>query len=270
MSRLAQKIALITGAASGIGQATAKRFIEEGAEVILSDVQDEIGQKEASLLGKKAHYLHLDVTQESDWKAMVSYIQAHHDGRLDILVNNAGIIGMIELGPQTPEEASLAAWKKVFSVNAQGVFLGCQYAIALMKSHQSGSIINMSSRSGLVGVPDAAPYAASKAAVRNHTKSVALYCAREGYGIRCNSVHPAAIITPLWDPMWSSFGASKEDAIANLASEIPLGFVGEPIDVAQAVVFLASDEARYITGIELTLDGGILAGSPGLPKRDKD
>ena len=135
-----------------------------------------------------------------------------------------------------------------------------------MKNH-GGSIINMSSRSGIVGIPRAAAYASSKAAVRNHTKTVALYCVEEGYPIRCNSIHPAAILTPMWEPMLGNDAAQRQQAIQAIANDIPLKAMGKPIDVAYAAVYLGSDESQYITGIELNIDGGILAGSAASPKQ---
>jgi NAD(P)-dependent dehydrogenase (short-subunit alcohol dehydrogenase family) len=189
---------------------------------------------------------------------------------LDILVNNAGITGFQEgLGPQDPENASLESWRAVHAVNSDGVFLGCKYGIEMMKAHQRGSIINISSRSGLVGIPGAAAYAASKAAVRNHTKSVALYCASQGYGIRCNSVHPAAILTPMWESMLG-LGPDRSEKIAQIARDIPMQKMGMPEDVASAILFLASDESKYITGIELTIDGGLLAGAAASPAKLKN
>lgn len=133
---------------------------------------------------------------------------------------------------------------------------------------KKGSIVNISSRSGMVGIPGAAAYAASKAAVRNHTKSVALYCCEKGYDIRCNSIHPAAILTPMWEPMLGS-GTEREGRLAQIAKDIPMRKLGTPEDVAYAALFLASDEAKYITGIELTVDGGILAGSSASPKKEE-
>ncbi len=142
--------------------------------------------------------------------------------------------------------------------------LGCKYAIRLMKK-KGGSIVNISSRSGIVGIPGAVAYAASKAAVRNHTKSVALYCAENKYSIRCNSVHPAAIMTPMWDAMLGQ-GAERNKMIEDIELGIPLGHFGEPLDIAYGILYLASDESKYITGIELTIDGGILAGSEAKPR----
>ncbi len=238
--------------------------MQEGAQVIITDVNDEQGTNTAHDIG--ATYLHLDVSSESDWKAVIDTIQKKH-GRLDILFNNAGIIGLDpKLGPQDPENVSLKSWDYIHSINLNGVFLGCKYGIGLMKRH-GGSIINMSSRSGMVGVPGTAAYASSKAAVRNHSKTVALYCAQKKYNIRCNSIHPAAILTSLWDPMLCSDTKNRDAMIADIAAGIPLGRMGEPIDVAYAVLYFASDESKYITGSELVIDGGILARSAAAPQK---
>lgn len=262
--RLKDKIALITGAASGIGRATAELFHKEGAFVIITDIKDEEGQHLKSKLEEKVDYQHLDVKEEKDWINVAAYIKKRF-GRLDILVNNAGITGFLETtGPWDVENCDLGSWEEVHRVNATGVMLGCKTAIQQMKEH-GGSIVNISSRSGIVGIPGAAAYASSKASVRNHTKSVALYCAEKGYKIRCNSVHPAAIMTPMWDAMLGQ-GTQRESIIKDIESGIPLGHFGEPADVAFGIVYLASDESKYVTGIELTIDGGILAGSEAKPK----
>lgn len=266
--RLAGKIAFITGASQGIGKACAELFAQEGAFVFLSDINDDLGIKVAQEIGSQAQYLHLDVQNEHSWDAAMQQLIATKK-HLNILVNNAGITGFQEgFGLQDPEHASLESWRKVHAVNSDGVFLGCQKAIQKMKQTK-GSIVNISSRSGIVGIPGAAAYAASKAAVRNHTKSVALYCAEQGYDIRCNSIHPAAILTPMWEPMLGT-GAEREARLVQFAKDIPLHRLGSPEDVAYAALFLASDESKYITGIELTVDGGILAGSSASPKRDKE
>ncbi len=184
--------------------------------------------------------------------------------RVDVLVNNAGITGFLEVpGPFDPEHADLGSWEEVHRVNLTGVMLGCKYGIALMKEG-GGSIVNISSRSGIVGIPGAAAYASSKAAVRNHTKTVALYCAEQGYGIRCNSLHPAAIMTPMWDAMLGE-GEQRARIIREVEAGIPLGKFGEPEDVAYAALYLAADESKYVTGTELHIDGGILAGSEAKP-----
>jgi len=272
MGRLEQKVALITGAAQGIGEATAEIFHKEGAIVIVTDIQDEKGKAVAARLGAGAYYEHLDVAQESEWRQVTDAI-VEKFGKLDILVNNAGITGTEDnmeslLGPQDPEHATLPGWRAVTAVDLDGVFLGCKHAIRVMKE-KGGSIVNISSRSGMVGIPSTAAYAAAKAGVRNHTKTVALYCAQNKYPIRCNSLHPAAILTPMWD--WAvGAGEARRARIAAIAAGIPLGKMGEPEDVAYAALFLASDEAKFITGAELVIDGGILAGSAATAQRCKN
>jgi NAD(P)-dependent dehydrogenase (short-subunit alcohol dehydrogenase family) len=264
MDRLLNKITMITGAASGIGKATALRFYEEGAFVLVTDINDGDGERLAAQLPGRSRYRHLDVSKEDEWKSVFSMLDEAY-GRLDVLVNNAGIDGSTQtVGPFDPEGFSLESWHHVHAVNADGVALGCKYAIRLMKKNLRGSIVNISSRSGMVGIPRAAAYASSKASVRNHTKSVALYCAEKRYNIRCNSIHPGAILTPMWDPF---FGKDHQRAyhIRKFAKRIPLGRMGTPLDVANAVLYLASDESEYVTGIELTVDGGILAGTTATP-----
>ena len=263
--RLKNKIALITGSAQGIGLACAKLFLQEGAKVILSDINHDLGKKAVENLGEHAYYCELDVREESQWINTMTWIGKTF-GRMDILLNNAGITGFVpNMGPQDPENASLESWHHVHAVNLDGIFLGCKYGIQNMKKH-GGSIINISSRSGIVGIPRAAAYASSKAAIRNHTKSVALYCAEEKYLIRCNSIHPAAILTPMWDPMLGKSSDQRNAAITAISQDIPLKKMGEPLDVAYAAVYLASDESKYLTGIELNIDGGILAGATASPK----
>ena len=263
--RLKGKIAVITGAASGIGRACAELFAKEGATVILTDIDDASGQSAASAIGSSATYWHLDVADEAQWQKLIAQVVAQF-GCLDILVNNAGITGLGgHLGRQDPEHASLESWDFVHRINADSVFLGCREAIRVMKKNYGGSIVNMSSRSGIVGLPDMAAYASSKASVRNHTKSVALYCAQQRYNIRCNSIHPGSILTPIWGAMFGE-GEEYNQHMKEMASKIPLGRMGDPEDVAYAALYLASDESKFITGIELTIDGGILAGSASSPK----
>ncbi len=264
LPRLHDKIVLVTGAARGIGLAIAAGCHREGARVILSDITDDAGRAAAQSLGAGARYRHLDVRLESDWADAMADIAAT-EGRLDVLVNNAGITGF-EAGyvPHDPEHASLEAWRVVLATNLDGVFLGCRAAIATMRPTGTGSIINVSSRSGIVGVPAAAAYASSKAAVRNHTKSVALYCAQQGLRIRCNSIHPAAILTPMWELMLGD-GPDRPAREAEMVKDTPLRRFGTVDEVAHLAVYLASDESAYCTGGEFMLDGGLLAGSAAQP-----
>jgi 3(or 17)beta-hydroxysteroid dehydrogenase len=256
--RLEGKWCVITGGARGIGRAIAETFHAEGGTVVLTDINADTGRAAAQEIG--CRFEKLDVGSEADWTAFAAAVPV-----ADVVVNNAGITGF-ENGPvaHDPEHATLANWHAVHRVNLDGTFLGCRYAIAAMKARGTGSIVNISSRSGLVGIPGAAAYASSKAAVRNHTKSVALYCAQQGWAIRCNSLHPAAILTPMWEPMLGD-GAQREANMAALVADTPLKRFGTPEEVAAIAVLLASDEATYLTGAELTLDGGLLAGSAAAP-----
>lgn len=258
MHRLSGKFCVITGAARGIGKAIAKAFIEEGATVLLTDNDAETLVQAGQELGSPT--LVLDVEQEADWERLADLHPA-----ADVVVNNAGITGFeAGIAPHDPENASLEDWRAVHRVNLDGTFMGCRYAIRAMKEKGAGSIINISSRSGMVGIPGAAAYASSKAAIRNHSKSVALYCAQLGWNIRCNSIHPAAIMTPMWEPMLGK-GEQREAAMAALVKDTPMRRFGEADEVASVAVLLASDEASYITGTEMTIDGGILAGSAAAP-----
>lgn len=264
--RLKGKIALVTGAAKGIGESIARHFAAEGAFVYVSDIDQTNGQNVASAIGQNARFALLDVRNEPAWQALTASISEAH-GRLDIVVNNAGITGFEEgFVPHDPENTTLEAWRKVHETNLDGVFLGCKYAIKAMRVTGQGSIINISSRSGIVGIPTAAAYASSKAAVRNHTKSVALYCAQQNLKVRCNSIHPAAILTPMWEPMLGN-GPEREANMAAFVADTPLRRFGLPAEVACVAVMLASDESGYLTGTEINIDGGILAGSAGVPAK---
>ncbi|KWV95319.1 SDR family oxidoreductase [Erythrobacter sp. AP23] len=258
MQKLNDMLCMVTGGARGIGRAVCEAFLAEGAQVVLTDIDEQEGRKAAEELG--CTFRRLDVASEADWDAFAADFPA-----IDVLVNNAGITGF-EDGPAAhdPENASLAEWHRVHAVNTDGCFLGCRYALRAMKAKSTGSIINMSSRSGLVGIPGAAAYAASKAAMRNHTKSVALYAAQQGWQIRCNSIHPAAILTEIWEPMLGE-GPDREAKMAALVADTPLKRFGTVEEVAALCVFLASDDSAYMTGAELTLDGGLLAGSAASP-----
>jgi NAD(P)-dependent dehydrogenase (short-subunit alcohol dehydrogenase family) len=263
--RVEGKVALVTGAARGIGRATSALLAREGAFVFVTDLRDGEGIAVAKDVGERAAYRRLDVRDEHEWEEAIAFVE-NRFGRLDVLVNNAGVTGFEEdLGPQDPEYATLEGWRAVHATNLDGVFLGCKHAIrAMRRAGNGGSIVNVSSRSGLVGIPGAAAYASSKAAVRNHTKSVALYCAEQGLGIRCNSVHPAAILTPMWEAMLGD-GPGRAQREAEFVRDTPLRRFGTPQEVAQVVVYLASDESSYTTGAELVIDGGLLAGSAASP-----
>jgi NAD(P)-dependent dehydrogenase (short-subunit alcohol dehydrogenase family) len=269
MERLNKKVALITGAAQGIGAAIVRAFIAEGAFVIISDINQELAEQLSAEYPDQSQAVLLDVTNEQQWQQVIDAIISQHH-KLDILVNNAGITGFEDAGEiHDPEHASLAEWRRVHEVNLDGTFLGCKYAIKAMRPKASGAIVNMSSRSGLVGIPAAAAYASSKAAIRNHSKSVALYCAQQGLNIRCNSIHPAAILTPIWEPMLGT-GPEREQRMQDCVKACPMKRFGQPEEVAALAVLLASDEATYINGSELNIDGGILAGSAASPAQVED
>jgi 3(or 17)beta-hydroxysteroid dehydrogenase len=258
MGRMDGKRCIITGAGRGIGAAIAQRFVDEGATVIVTDKDIKAARAVAGQWGGEA--VELDVAREDHWAGM-----AAHYPQIDVLVNNAGITGFENgIVAHDPEHAALDDWRAVTAVNMDGTFLGCRYAIGAMRAAGAGSIINMSSRSGMVGIPGAAAYAASKAAIRNHSKTVALYCAEQGLAIRCNSIHPGAILTPMWEPMLGT-GPDLAARMAAFVADTPMQRFGQADEVAAACLLLASDEARYITGTEITIDGGLLAGTAARP-----
>ena len=255
MGRVEGKVALVTGGASGIGRGCAERLAEEGATVVLTDIQDPLGEDVAAGIDKaggKAQYLRHDVTQEDAWIDVIARIKADH-GRLDILVNNAGI----GIGGAPITEMSMTDWRRQMAINVDGVFLGCKHAIPLMREGgRGGSIANISSVAGLKGSPNLAGYCATKGAVRLFTKSVALECANAKDGVRVNSVHPGIIETPIWTTVIPGANEPPDlDAISTMA--VPLGVKGVPLDIANGVLWLCSDEARYVTGLELVIDGGL-------------
>lgn len=255
MQRVPEKIAIVTGGAVGIGAAIVRRLASEGSKVTITDIQEDAGRALARELG--CDFVKQDVTDEKQWQAVVSQVEKRH-GALHILVNNAGIEGAIELG--SPEVTSLADWQSVHRVNVEGVFLACRAAIPALRRAGGGSIINVSSTAGLVATPDFSAYGASKAAVRHLTTSVALHCARDGSRIRCNSVHPGVVLTPMLHRIVESIGKQRgvaaEEVLREFKAEIPQGEFQELGDIAHAVLFLASDEAKHVTGLAMIVDGG--------------
>jgi 3(or 17)beta-hydroxysteroid dehydrogenase len=250
--RLAGKAAFVTGAASGLGRAIARLFAAEGARVAVADLDETGGRAVSEAIGDGALFFGHDVTEEAAWVANLAAAAAAF-GRLDILVNNAGV------GPiGTIEKTSLEEWRQVHRVNLDGVFLGCKHVLPHLRAAGGGSIINMSSVAGLIGTPTLFAYGSSKAAVRQLTKSVALHCAEKKDGIRCNSIHPVFIATPMVDRMIERARA-PEDARRALAAQIPLGRLGEAEEVAALALYLAGDESRFVTGAEFVIDGGITA-----------
>ena len=246
--RLEGKVALISGGARGMGAEEALLFAKEGARVVIGDVLEGEGRDiAAEIPGGQAVFVKLDVTSEADWQRAVSTAEMVYR-RLDILVNNAGVSAVGGIEDTTPEE-----WDRVMEVNAKGVFLGTKHAIPAMQRSGGGSIINISSQLGIVAMRESSPqYIASKGAVRLLTKSTALQYAADG--IRCNSVHPGPIVTPMTE------GRRSDASVRELMeSRIPLGRYGEAIDVAYGVLYLASDEASFVTGSELVIDGGWVA-----------
>jgi 3(or 17)beta-hydroxysteroid dehydrogenase len=250
--RLSGKVTLISGAASGIGRETARLFAREGAEVFLGDIDSERGAAAATEIDPSAHFVPLNVTQEHSWSAAFETV-LKLAGRIDILVNSAGIWTGGDF-----INCSLADWQQTMDVNATGTFLGCRSAVKAMKAiGSSGSIVNISSIYGNIAADDAVAYAASKGAVRLLTKGVALYCAANALPIRCNSVHPTYVDSEMLERF--AVGG-REMEVARLSSVVPMRQLPVPSDIAEAILFLASDAARLITGAELPVDGGMLAG----------
>lgn len=249
-ARLAGKTILISGGASGIGLATACRALACGAHVAIGDIDAAAGER-AAREHHGLHFVRLDVVSDASWAQAVDDVKTRFR-RLDGLVNSAGIFIVGDI-----ERLSLDDWHRTMAVNVDGVFLGCRHAVRAMKSH-GGSIVNLSSVSGLVGGHNVTAYNASKGAVRLLTKSVALHCAKEGYGIRCNSVHPTFVDTPMYQATLE-LSRDPEKMRAALTAQIPLGRVAQPDEIAAAIVYLLSDDAAFVTGSELVIDGGLTA-----------
>lgn len=256
--RVAGKVALVSGAAQGLGAATAARLAAEGARVVISDRNEERGRHVAAELG--ARFVAQDVSRESEWETLAAELAAR-EGALHILVNNAGIEGDPDV-PKDPEHAPRADWDGIFAVNSTGVFLACKHMIPLLARSGGGSIINFSSVAALLPTPFLTAYGAAKASVAHLSRSVALHCARAGQAIRCNSIHPGQIMTPMLEGLFGRMGAAAGQSAAEFGAQwareqIPLRQLQEPIDIANLVLFLASDEARYITGQAIACDGGL-------------
>ena len=252
MGRVDGKVALITGGASGIGLATARLFVDEGATLVLTDRDTSAAAAALTTLGDRVKFHLLDVTREDHWVNVTDKVVAEF-GRLDVVVNSAGVALLRDI-----EATTLDEWRALMAVNLDGTFLGCKHAVRVMKQRGGGSIINMSSVAGLIGNGNLAAYGASKGGVRLLTKSVALHCARKGYNIRCNSVHPSYVETPMLRGMIAA-GRDPAKMEANCISAAPLGRLAQPIEVARTILFLASDESAFTTGAELVVDGGLTA-----------
>ena len=248
MGRVEGKVALITGAAAGLGCADAELLASEGATVIMTDVNEAVGEEAAAKIreaGGKASFLRQDVSKEEQWQKVIGHIRAEH-GRLDILVNNAGIVIMA-----TPEDCTLEDFRKQNAVMNEGVFLGCKHALPLMNESGGGSIINMSSVASHLGYPIFFAYSAAKGAVRSMTKAIAVHCQMNGYNIRVNSLHPGAIDTPMVEQTTAELGIENKKDIS------PVVGIGDPRDVANVVLFLACDESRFVNGNEILIDNAL-------------
>jgi len=257
MGRVQDKVALVTGGASGIGFAAAKLFVDEGATVVVADRDEAAAKAAVAALGQGASLHPLDVSREDEWVAVTDAVARDFD-RIDILVNSAGVVLFKDI-----EATTLDEWRTLMAVNLDGTFLGCKHAVRVMKdrgggSGRGGSIVNMSSVAGLIGSGNLAAYSASKGGVRLLTKSVALHCARKGYNIRCNSVHPSFADTPMLRAMIAD-ARNPAKLEANFATAAPLGRLAQPIEIARTILFLASDESAFTTGAELVVDGGLTA-----------
>lgn len=255
MSDLHGRVAVVTGGASGIGRAIAARLHDDGAGVIVTDIQAGLGLEFANESGMT--FLEHDVTSEDSWRGVIREVEAQHGGP-HVLVNNAGILGPSDA--VTPEDTSLESWRSVFAVNVDGVFLGCKTVLPVMRRVGTGSIINVSSIAGLLATPYGTAYGCSKAAVRQLTQSVAQHCAEQRIPVRCNSLHPGNVRTPLWDRGAEEralrHGTSVEEEIEIGRRLAPMGEFVAATDIAAAAAFLASDESRQMTGSMMVVDGG--------------
>lgn len=254
--RLKDKIALISGGASGIGAASARRFVAEGAKVVIGDIQREKGQALAAELGASVRYVTLDVTRSEDWAAAVEVAEKTF-GALTTVVNSAGVSI-----PATIEDETLEGFRRTMAINLDGTFLGCKHGVAALKGGNGGSIVNVASTLGVKAGAIFTAYSSSKGGVRLLTRSVALHCAEQGYDIRVNAILPGAIHTEMVDTYIANgvaAGATREQVIEGFASVHPMKRLGRPGEPAEAIVFLASDESSFTTGADLPVDGGYLA-----------
>jgi len=255
VNRVAGKVALVTGAGTGLGRAAALLLAAEGAKLVVTDIDEAAAHQTADLItwggGEALHIVH-DVSSPEAWPQVMAAVLKRF-GRLDVLVNNAGIAIARNI-----EDTSLEEWRRTMAVNLDGVFLGCQEGIKLMKQSGGGSIINLSSIDGIIGEAELAAYCASKGGVRTLTKAVAVHCAEKRYGIRCNSIHPGYIWTPQTENYLRDLGTLDAEK-AKALSRHPIGFLGDPDDIAYMVLYLASDESKFVTGSEMVVDGGYLA-----------
>ncbi|MGH0031041.1 MAG: glucose 1-dehydrogenase [Myxococcota bacterium] len=259
--RLEGKVAIVTGAASGIGAESARRLAAEGARVTLTDVNAEGGEAVAKEIGGDAAFVRHDVGDEGQWESLVADVLARHGG-LHVLVNNAGIV--IE---GTIETARVEDFERIQRVNTLGVFLGCKHAVPAMRRSGGGSIVNLSSLAGLRGVPIYAAYSASKGAVRSLTKTVAVHCRDKGDPIRCNSIHPGGINTPMVHAVMKQGAGIDIASMPDPREATTQMGLGQPDDIANLVVYLASDESRFVNGAEIAVDGGASASAPGAQPR---
>jgi NAD(P)-dependent dehydrogenase (short-subunit alcohol dehydrogenase family) len=253
MARLSGKVAIVTGGGSGMGRATANLFANEGAKVVVTDIDEAGIAALAKDIGPSIRPLRHDVADEAGWEGVIGLAKSAFGG-LHILVNNAGCA--LE---GTPESTRLEDWRRVHAVNVEGIFLGCRAAIPAIRASGGGSIVNVASRAAIrAAPPHLAAYGASKGAVHEYTMTVAIYCARAGYNIRCNSINPGAIDTPL---LRASFAQAEDPARRQhmIVGRVPMGRMGQPADIAYAALYLASDESGYVTGAEINVDGGVAA-----------
>jgi len=247
-ARAQDKVVIVTGAASGLGEADARLLVAEGAQVIMTDINETAGEKIAAEIG--ATFVRQDVSDEDSWSHLMNLVEKDY-GKLDALVNNAGIAVIADIETTTTD-----SWRKTLNVHLDGTFWGCQSAIKLMKKGNGGSIVNMSSTAALVGIPSYLAYSAAKGGIRSMTKAIAIHCKQQNLGIRCNSVHPGSISTPMvHQALKELVGVDITQQPDMEQARKDMG-IGEPNDVAYMVVYLVSDESRHITGAEMVIDNG--------------